>query len=329
MLGDVLAILAPGQGAQSPGMLAPWLDLDGVPALLDSLSEAAGIDLLAHGTTSDADTIRDTAIAQPLIVATSLIAFHALAAGRDAASFVDVAAGHSVGEFAAASVAGLFDAASAVALVSARASFMAEAAAAHPSGMTALLGGEPQEVLEAIERAGAWPANVNGAGQVVAAGSHEALAALAADPPARARVVPLQVAGAFHTPLMQSAHERFALVAAEWSAHAPRLPLLSNADGALAVGPDGANGAGHGDAGEVLRRLATQIVSPVRWDLCQAALEADGAQPVTGLVELAPGGVLAGLARRTLPGVARVAIKTPDDLAPATELVAEHSRGAA
>lgn len=322
----MLAILAPGQGAQSPGMLSPWLDLDGVPELLDQLSEASGTDLLTHGTTSDADTIRDTAIAQPLIVATSLIAFRALAAGRDAADFVDVAAGHSVGEFAAASVAGLFDAASAVALVSARASFMAQAAAANPSGMTALLGGDPQEVLAAIERAGAWPANINGAGQVVAAGSHEALAALAADPPAKARVIPLQVAGAFHTPLMRSAHESFEQVVAEWTAEHPRLPLLSNADGGLAVGPDGETGIGHGDRTEVLRRLSSQIVSPVRWDLCQDRL---GELGVTGLVELAPGGVLAGLARRTLPEVARVAIKTPDDLASAADLVAEHSRGAA
>ncbi|PWD49523.1 ACP S-malonyltransferase [Serinibacter arcticus] len=322
----MLAILAPGQGAQSPGMLSPWLDLDGVPELLDSLSEASGTDLTTHGTVSDADTIRDTAIAQPLIVATSLIAFHALAAGRDAASFVDVAAGHSVGEFAAASVAGLFDAASAVALVSARARFMAQAAAANPSGMTALLGGDPDEVLAAIERAGAWPANVNGAGQVVAAGSHEALAALAAGPPAKARVVPLQVAGAFHTPLMATAHESFEAVVAEWTAEHPRLTLLSNTDGGLAVAPDGGNGVGFGDRTEVLRRLSSQIVSPVRWDLCQDRL---GALGVTGLVELAPGGVLAGLARRTLPDVARVAIKTPDDLASAAALVAEHSEGAA
>lgn len=312
-------------------MLSPWLDLPGVAEQLDSLGQAAGLDLVAHGTVSDADTIRDTAIAQPLIVATSLVAARALLAqvgvveAADAPRVVDVVAGHSVGELTAAAVAGVLTDASAVKLVAARARHMARSAADNPSGMAAVLGGDPDAVDAAIRDAGAWPANVNGGGQIVAAGSHEAIAALVASPPARARVIPLQVAGAFHTPLMSSAAEAFGEVVAGWDSADPILPLLSNTDGAplssLAPGEHG-----HGTGSDALARLVHQITSPVRWDLCQAQL---GELGVTGLVELAPGGVLSGLARRTLPDVARVAITTPDDLASAAALVAEHSRGAA
>lgn len=296
-------------------MLAPWLELPGVSDQLAAFSDAAELDLVAHGTTSDADTIRDTVVAQPLIVASSLIALRALLAGREATEVTDVTAGHSVGEFAAAAVAGVFQDASAVALVAARARFMATAAAENPSGMAAVLGGEPEAVEAAIAAAGCWVANVNGGGQIVAGGSTEAIAALVADAPAKARVIPLQVAGAFHTPLMASAGEAFASVAAGWDASDARLPLLSNADGALVS-----------DKTDVLARLARQLTSPVRWDLCQATLAELG---VTALIELAPGGVLAGLARRTLPEVARVAITSPEDLPAARDLIAEHSQGAA
>lgn len=322
----MLAILAPGQGSQTPGMLAPWLELPGVADRLAAFSEAAGIDLVAHGTVSDADTIRDTAVAQPLIVATSLVALRALldgvgaegtgsAATADVAGVAGVTAGHSVGELAAAAVAGVLTDASAVALVAERARLMAQAAAANPSGMAAVLGGDPDEVAAAIAAAGAWPANVNGGGQIVAAGSHESIAALVAAPPAKARVMPLQVAGAFHTPLMASAGEAFAVVAAAWEVAEPVLPLLSNADGAPVA-----------DGRDALRRIADQITSPVRWDLCQQRMADLG---VTAVVELAPGGVLAGLARRTLPDVARLPIKSPEDLAAAHDLIAEHSKGAA
>jgi [acyl-carrier-protein] S-malonyltransferase len=310
----VLAIVCPGQGAQTPGMLAPWLELPGTADRLAVLSEAAGVDLLTHGTTSDADTIRDTAVAQPLIVSTSLLALRALEDEGPVA--VGATAGHSVGEFAAAAVAGVFDDAGAVGLVSHRARFMAEAAAAEQTGMTAVLGGDPDEVAAAIEAAGLWPANVNGGGQTVAAGSLEAIARFAENPPARARVVPLQVAGAFHTPYMQGALEAFGAVAAGWPSAAPRTALQSNADGA-AYGSD-ATGA------DVVARLVSQIASPVRWDLCQATLAELG---VTGLLELAPGGVLKGLARRSLPGVETVAITSPADLPAARDLVARHAGG--
>lgn len=311
MLVIMLAIVAPGQGAQTPGMLSAWLELPGAADQLAGASAASGTDLVAHGTTSDADTIRDTAIAQPLIVATSLLALRTILEGRPVAEVAGVVAGHSVGEFTAAAASGVLDDESAVRLVSARARAMAEAAAANPSGMAAVLGGDPGEVETAISAAGAWPANVNGGGQVVAAGPHEAIAALVAAPPAKARIVPLQVAGAFHTPLMASAQAALGLLTPDWPRRDASTPFVSNRDGVVVT-----------SGGEVLGRLVDQITSPVRWDLCQARF---GELGVTGILELAPGGVLAGLARRTLPDVARLAIKSPDDVDAARAFIAEHA----
>ena len=319
--GRVLAVVCPGQGSQSPGFLTPWLDLPGARDRLDEFSEVSGIDLATHGTTSDADTIRDTAVAQPLIVSASLIALRAILDERAAADVVGVTAGHSVGELTAAAVAGVLDDGAAVALVSERARSMARASALRPTGMSAVLGGEPADVLAAIERAGLYPANVNSAGQVVAAGDLDGLAALAADPPARARVIPLQVAGAFHTPFMEPARAEFSTVVAEWRAADPVLPLLSDADGAAYA----ASGTRHGAGRDVLERLVAQVVEPVRWDLCQGTLAAMG---VTALVELLPGGVLTGLARRTLPGVETVAVTSPDDLVAARDLIRRHGASA-
>nr|WP_286189443.1 ACP S-malonyltransferase [Sanguibacter hominis] len=313
--------MCPGQGSQTPGMLAPWLELPGVGDRLAELSEAAKVDLLAHGTVSDADTIRDTAVAQPLIVASSLLAFREVLADRSAADVVDVTAGHSVGELTAAAVAGVLDDAGAVGLVAHRARAMAAAAAAVPTGMSAVVGGDPDDVLAAIAAAGLFPANVNGGGQVVAAGCPDGLARLTANPPARARVIPLQVAGAFHTTFMQSALDAFAPVAAAWPARDPQLPLLTNADG-TAYGSRGAGAYGHGTGTDVVEHLVAQIVAPVRWDLCQETL---GALGVTAVLELAPGGVLTGLAKRALKGVELLAIKTPDDLDAARDLVTRHS----
>lgn len=318
--GRVLAIVCPGQGSQSPGILAPWLELPGVGEQLSGFSSAARLDLVAHGTTSDADTIRDTAVAQPLIVSTSLIALRVILGERAPADVAAVTAGHSVGEFTAIAVAGVLSDDEAVALVTARAAAMATAARAVATGMCAVVGGDAQEVLAAIEAAGLRPANINGGGQVVAAGDLASLERLAANPPARARVIPLQVAGAFHTPFMQSALDAFAPVAAAQRAHDPRLPLLSNADGRAYSGTPSGPGA-HGSGVEVLRRLAQQIVAPVRWDLCQETFAALG---VTGLLELAPGGVLTGLARRSLPGVETVAVKSPSDVDAARDLIARH-----
>lgn len=302
-------------------MLAPWLELPGVADQVAAFGEAAGLDLRAHGTESDADTIRDTAVAQPLIVASSLVALRVILDGRDTADVVDVTAGHSVGELAAAAVAGALTDTGAVGLVAHRARAMAAAAAATPTGMSAVVGGDPEEVLAAIEAAHLWPANVNGGGQVVAAGALDHLATLAENPPAKARVIPLQVAGAFHTPFMQPALEEFEPVAASWDVTDPRLPFLSNADGE-SYGTIDIEGSTYGKARDVVRRLTAQIAAPVRWDLCQETLAELG---VTALLELAPGGVLTGLARRSLKGVEAVAVKSPDDVEAARDLVARHS----
>lgn len=314
----MIAVLCPGQGSQTPGMFSPWLELEGVQARLDEFGTAADLDLVAHGTTSDADTIRDTAVAQPLIVAASLVALRSVLGDRAAATTIDVTAGHSVGELSAAAVAGVLTDAGAVGLVAKRATAMAVAAAAEPTGMTAVLGGDHEEVLDAIAAAGLVPANINGAGQVVAAGSLDGLAQLAATPPARARLVPLTVAGAFHSPFMESARAQFAPLAAGWDASDPVLPLVSNLDGAAYTGGT----SGHGTAATVLDHLGQQVVAPVRWDLCQATL---GELGVTAILELAPGGVLTGLAKRTLKGVELVAVRTPADLDAARDLLARHS----
>ena len=316
----MLALVCPGQGSQSPGFLGPWLEIPGTSEHLEELSAAADLDLRAHGTTSDADTIRDTAVAQPLIVAASLMTLRLVLDGRPVERAAQVVAGHSVGEFAAAAAAGVLTDAGAVGLVAHRARAMADAAAAGETGMSAVVGGDPDEVRAAIEAAGLTAANVNGAGQVVAAGDLAALAALAQNAPARARVIALQVAGAFHTHHMAPAAEAFAGHAAQAPAADPLLPLLSNADGAAySDGPEG-RGAGR----EVLDRLVAQIVAPVRWDLCQETLAAMG---VTGVLELAPGGVRTGRARRSLPGIEAVALRTPADLDAAFDLVRRHGLG--
>jgi len=306
--------VCPGQGSQSPGFLAPWLDLPGVAEQLARLGDVTGIDLLIHGTTSDADTIRDTAIAQPLIVAAGVVTATALGAlpppdAGTATVTPGVLAGHSVGEFTAAALAGVLTPDEALVLVRERGRAMAAASAVTPTGMSAVLGGDAEEVAAALAEHGLTAANANGAGQVVAAGTLEQLAALAAAPPARTRVMPLKVAGAFHTHHMAPALAALTAAAATVAPADPRVALLSNADGAPV-----ASGA------QALERLVHQVSSPVRWDACTATLAGLG---VTALVELCPGGTLAGLAKRGLPGVRSVALKTPDDLDAARALVAE------
>jgi [acyl-carrier-protein] S-malonyltransferase len=306
----VLAIVCPGQGSQTPGFLTPWLELPAVRARLESLSEVAGLDLVAHGTTSDADTIKDTAVAQPLIVAAGLASLPALFGDTDPSTVVSVTAGHSVGEITAAAFAGVLRDADAMAFVRERGRGMAAASAVTPTGMSAVLGGDPDEVTAALERHGLTAANANGAGQVVAAGTLDQLAALAGDPPAKARVIPLQVAGAFHTVHMAPAVEALGRQASGFSTADPTFALLSNADGAVVPTGD-----------EVLARLVSQVSNPVRWDLCMQTLADLG---VTGLIELPPAGTLVGLAKRGLKGVETLAVKTPDDLEAAQRMLLEH-----
>jgi [acyl-carrier-protein] S-malonyltransferase len=302
----VIVIVAPGQGSQTPGFLEPWLDLPGASDQLGTISEAVGIDLRAHGTVSDADTIRDTKIAQPLIVAAGLLTLTALLANgrRDKISGV---AGHSVGEVTAAAAAGILSETDAVAFVRERGSAMADAAALEPTGMSAVLGGDEEALLERLAELGLAPANFNGGGQIVVAGALDALAQLAENPVSGTRVIPLQVAGAFHTRYMQPAVAHLATFAGGLETHDPTLPIWSNNDGSRV-----SSGA------RFVELLVGQVSSPVRWDKTMEALAADS---VTGIIELAPAGALVGLAKRGLKGVPTVAVKTPDDLAAAFDLI--------
>ncbi|SEW06973.1 [acyl-carrier-protein] S-malonyltransferase [Austwickia chelonae] len=311
----MLAIVCPGQGSQSPGFLTPWLEIPGVAARLDRLSSEAGLDLRLHGTVSDADTIRDTAVAQPLIVAAGLLIAPMLV-GEDMGSssalpeVTDLVAGHSVGELTAAAIAGVFSSAQAMRLVRARGQAMAAAAARRKTSMSAVLGGDPEEVSTVLGRFGLAPANVNGAGQVVAAGTVEQLAGLAEHPPARSRVVPLDVAGAFHTEWMEPASAVLARAAADITPDDARITYVSNQAGQSLR-----------DGVKILDLVVGQVVRPVRWDKVMESMLAAG---VTGLVELAPAGTLTGLAKRAMRGVECVAVKTPGDLDGARALIARH-----
>ncbi|MEY9211081.1 ACP S-malonyltransferase [Thermobifida halotolerans] len=307
----MLAIVAPGQGAQVPGFLSAWLELPGMAERFAEWSDVVGLDLVHYGTAADAEEIRDTAVAQPLLVSAGIAATVAMFGDLDSAASVDVVAGHSVGEFTAAAVAGVLSPRDALALVAERGRGMAEASAVTPTGMTAVLGGDRDEVLSAIEAAGLTPANDNGSGQIVAAGTVEQLEAFAAAPPARARLRPLSVAGAFHTHHMAPAVDRVDALAATTSADDPRTRLLSNRDGAVVT-----------SGAEYLSRLVSQISSPVRWDSCTATLADLG---VTALIELPPAGTLTGLAKRALRGVELLAVKSPEDLDRARELVKTHA----
>ena len=307
----MLIIVAPGQGAQTPGFLAPWLEIPEFSARIDWLSAVAGLDLAHYGTDADAETIRDTAIAQPLLVAAGLVsAITLFPHPADAFRRIGAVAGHSVGELGAAAGARAITAEQAMVLVRERGKAMAAAAAATPTGMSALLGGDQDEVLATIERHGLTAANVNGAGQIVAAGTLEQLEALAADPPPRARVRPLQVAGAFHTEHMAGAVDTLASLARSVSTHDPRTPVISNRDGKIVH-----------DGQQVVRRIVGQIASPVRWDLCMETMADLG---VTGILEVPPSGTLVGLAKRALPGVETFALKTPDQLDEARAFVERH-----
>ncbi len=307
----MLVFAAPGQGAQTPGFLAPWLELPGFASRLAGWSDLAGCDLIAAGTTGSADEIRDTAVAQPLLVAAAIAATEALCGDLGSAQRLGaVAAGHSVGELSAGAIAGVVTPEDAMRLIAVRATAMAQAARAEPTGMTAVLGGTEAEVLAAIESCGLTAANINGAGQIVAAGTHAQLDALAANPPAGARLRPLPVAGAFHSPHMAPAAAALREATAGVAVHDPGLVLLSNLDGAAVT-----------SGADWLARIIAQVGAPVRWQECMRTMSGLG---VSAFLELLPGGTLAGLARRALPGVAIVALKTPDDLGAARSLLAEH-----
>ena len=305
-MNDVLAIVAPGQGAQKPGFLAPWLENDVFASTLAEFSEATQLDLAHLGTKADEEAIRDTAVAQPLLVAAALAAARALDVEPS------LVAGHSVGELAALALAGMITDAEAAALVAVRGRAMAEAAAQRPTGMTAVVGGNADEVLAAIEAAGLTPANHNGTGQIVAAGTVEQLEALAQHPPHRARLMPLAVAGAFHTVHMQPAVEALAHAAAQIQPQQPRVTVLSNRDGASVT-----------DGADALERVVQQVAHPVRWDQCMDTMRTLG---VTGILELTPAGTLTRIAKRNLRDAEVFDLNTPDQLDDARAFAQAHHR---
>ncbi|GAA3051135.1 ACP S-malonyltransferase [Actinokineospora globicatena] len=303
----MIALLAPGQGSQAPGMLSSWLELPGAAERVAGWSELVGLDLARLGTTAEADEIKDTAITQPLIVAATLLAAEELARRVELPADA-VIAGHSIGEFAAAAIAGVLSAEDALALAAVRGREMAAACELEPTGMAALVRGTEEGILARLDELGLVAANRNGAGQIVAAGSKAALEKLAAEPPQGAKAITLKVAGAFHTHFMAPAQEALREHAATLATPAdPTRALLSNADGAVVT-----------SGAEVLERLVAQVTSPVRWDRCQATLAERG---VGAIVEFPPAGALVGLAKRELKGVPTVALKTPDDLDAVLELV--------
>ena len=301
----MLALIAPGQGSQTPGMLNSWIEDPTSKSFLMKWSADIDLDLVRLGTTADADEIKDTANAQPLIVATSLLAAHALGIKEFA-----VVSGHSVGELAAAALSGAISESDALRLVRTRGIEMAKAAATTPAGMSAVLGGDRSEVLAAIASLSLVAANDNGAGQIVAAGDLTALATLAENPPAGARVRALAVAGAFHTSYMASAVAPLADLAASISVHPPLIPFISNKDG-VAV----RSGA------EIVARIVNQIANPVRWDLCMQALKTMG---ITGVIELPPAGTLVGLLKRAVPDIESFALKSALDIDAAREFAGRH-----
>ena len=307
----MLVIVAPGQGAQSPGFLQPWLEDPVFAARFEWLATVAGLDLAHYGTQADAETIRDTRIAQPLLVATGLVAaLDVFPHPGDTFSRIGAVAGHSVGELTAAAGARAITAEQAMVLVRERGNAMADAAAVTPTGMTAVLGGDREEVLASLAQHGLTAANDNGPGQIVAAGTMEQLAALADAPPAKARLIPLSVAGAFHTQHMEPAVSHLTALARSVSTHDPRTPVISNRDGQVVH-----------DGQDVVRRIVGQIASPVRWDLCMETMIDLG---VTGILEMPPAGTLTGIAKRAMKGVETFALKTPDQLDAARAFCDKH-----
>lgn len=302
----MLVVVCPGQGSQTPGMLNSWLEIPEFRASIEAQQAAAGIDIIQHGTVSDADTIRDTAVAQPLIVASGVASMATLDLSRIAGI-----AGHSVGEITAAVGAGVFTPEVGIRFVSQRANAMAKAAKAEKTSMAAVLGGDQSLVEARLAELGLEPANYNGGGQIVAAGSAEAIAALQAEGPTGSKVIPLQVAGAFHTRFMAPAVETLATYSQSVEVTDPSIKLWTNAGGRLI-----------GSGAEFLTLLVNQVKSPVRWDLCMEALVAAG---VTAIIEVAPGGTLVGLAKRGMPGVETLALKSPENLDAARELIKNHS----
>ena len=307
----MIALACPGQGAQTPGFLSPWLGLDSFKAAIEKYSAVLEMNLVHFGTKADADQIKDTRVAQPLIVAASMASHAVLIQALKDKSIIAGVAGHSVGEIAAANIAGVLDTEAALRFVKARGEQMANAAYLEASSMAAVVGGEPEVVVDHLESMGLFAANYNGKGQIVAAGSAAKIQELVANPPAGTRVVGLAVAGAFHTSFMETAKVELASLAGSINTSNPEMLIWSNSDGSRV------------DSGErFLELLIDQVSKPVRWDKTMDSMTTNG---VTALIELLPGGTLTGIAKRAMPGVATLALKTPEDLEKAVLFVKEQS----
>jgi len=305
----VLVVVCPGQGSQVAGFLTPWLEVQSFAESIAEMSASIGMDLAKHGTVSDAETIRDTAIAQPLIVGAGIATMTALRhAGM--ASFAG-AAGHSVGEVTASVIAGVLTQDDGIKFVAKRGTSMASAAAKVPSAMAAVLGGDSLEVATHLVSIGLTPVNFNGGGQIVAAGPVASIAKLQEHPLEGTRVVVLQVAGPFHTSHMDPAVAELEEFALNLQTSDPTVTIWSNANGATV------------SSGEAyLASLVSQVSHPVRWDLCMSAMVDAG---VTAIIEVAPAGTLVGLAKRGMQGVETLAVKTPEQIPAALELAAKHA----
>ena len=309
----MIAIVCPGQGAQTPGFFAPWLEIEEFRSKIEQLSDASGLDLIKHGTVSDADTIRDTSIAQPLIVSAGIASANVLLNGLSAkAAGIAGISGHSVGEVTAAAVAGVFSDENAMKFVMTRGNAMAAAASLESTSMAAVLGGVEEEVLAALERLNLEPANRNGAGQIVAAGAASDIALLQANAPAGSRVIALQVAGAFHTRYMHPAVATLEMFAKDLDSQDPEVKLWTNSTGQL-----------QSSGRSFIEQMVNQVSNPVRWDLCMASMLSAG---VTAIIELSPAGTLVGLAKRAMPGVETVAVKTPENIEAALSLINNHQQ---
>lgn len=296
----MISIACPGQGSQTPGFFEPWLEIPTFKKQIERSSEILGIDLVHFGTVADQDAIRDTKIAQPLIVAAGIASYMVLQEKLGDELAVAATAGHSVGEITSAYVAGIFDDETALKFVQKRGNEMAQASSLAESSMAAVVGGEQELVLADLAARGLSAANYNGAGQIVAAGSKELIVDLVANAPAGTRVVQLQVAGAFHTTFMESARAPLAEYSQSVAAKDPNIVIWTNRDGSSVAG-----------GSQFLDLLVNQVSNPVRWDKTMNSMTDAG---VSLMIELLPGGALSGIAKRSMPNTVAIPLKTPADL---------------
>ncbi|MEY3806569.1 MAG: malonyl CoA-acyl carrier protein transacylase [Actinomycetota bacterium] len=296
----MLAFTFPGQGSQRPGMGRPWQGHESWE-LVDEASHVAGRDVAALLLDADAEELKDTRNAQLTTFVASLMVLDAVERLGIVPSFC---AGHSLGEYTALTATGALSFEDGVQLVVERADAMHEAGNQSPGTMAAVLGLDDDVVEVACRRADSdvWVANFNAPGQVVIAGSPDGVTAASehAKSLGAKKIMPLQVSGAFHTPFMTAARDRLRSAITLASPRDTEVPVISNVD-ALP----------HATGDEWSALLSAQLSSPVRWKHCLLTLAEHG---VTGFVELGPGGVLTGMAKRTVDNARTISVSTPDEL---------------